>query len=398
MVETQAVTVATSDPKDPLASLDLDALLSNGARVRPQRIALSDGALEAPSALTFADLDAFVNRTAAAWLALGAVEGERVLIVAGARIAPLIAMLGALRAGLDAALLPEGCEPGALAHAAQSIGAVAICAEAQAGAHAYARLLEAGFQTETVRVLAGLGAEADGIAPLEKIAQECAPFERPAGLRKGEIVTFDDDGLACVHSQRTLAAAALDFVTRAGVLARLPILSTLAPARFAGLVAGPVAALVSGAPLVLHGPFNGAALIALVETLGPSHLIAPGAMLEPLARSGLLDGPRLASVTLLERCASGMGIEAHQRPILPDQARAMRAPMLIDLLAIGEQAAVAQPRQRNGAPAPMGASAHCLSLDGASIVAVSFERIAKSSGAANIVLSGAAVSGAERHV
>lgn len=379
-----------SRTRDPLAGFDLDSLLSGGARVRPQRIALSDGALDAPSALTFADLDAFVSRTAAAWQAMGVQEGERVLIVTGARVAPLIAMLGALRAGLDAAVLPDGCDSNALAHAAQAIGAVALCAEPEPGAHAFAKLLEAGFNTETVRVLAGLGAEADGIAPLDKIVQGCAPFNSAPGLRKGEIITFDDEGLPCVHSQRTLAAAALDFITRAAILARSPSLSTLAPARFAGLVAGPLAALVSGAPLVLHGPFNAAALVNLVDALGPSHLIAPGALLEPLSRSGLLDGPHLASVTLLERCATEARNEAHQRPMLPDRSRPLRGPNLIDLLAIGEQAAIAQARPRDGAPAPIGGAPHALSLDGASIVAIDFHRMPN----AHIALSGAAVSGA----
>jgi hypothetical protein len=395
-VETQTVT-PDSRTRDPLAGFDLDSLLSGGARMRPQRIALSDGALDAPSALTFADLDAFVSRTAAAWQVLGMQEGERVLIVSGARVAPLIALLGALRAGLDVALLPDGCDANALAQAAQAIGAVALCAEPEAGAHAFARLLEAGFQTETVRVLAGLDAEADGIAPLNKIAQNCAPFNRPPGLRKGDIITFDDEGLPCFHSQRTLAAAALDFITRAGILARSPILSTLAPTRFAGLIAGPLAALVSGAPLVLHGPFNAAALINLVDELGPSHLIAPGALLAPLALSGLLGGPRLTSITLLERCATEAGIEAHQRPMLPDSSRPLRGPILIDLLAIGEQAAIAQARQRDGAPAPMGASAHSLNLDGISLTAVSFQRLSDQDGARRIALSGAAVSGVNAH-
>ena len=45
-----------SRTRDPLAGFDLDSLLSGGARVRPQRIALSDGALDAPSALTFAQV------------------------------------------------------------------------------------------------------------------------------------------------------------------------------------------------------------------------------------------------------------------------------------------------------------------------------------------------------
>ena len=400
----------TPPVRDPLAGFDLDALLTNGARVRPQRIALSDGQLDAPSALTFADLDALVSRTAAAWVAVGAQAGECVLIIAGARTAPLVALLGALRAGLDVALLPEACEIATLVHAANSVNAIALCAERDAVGRGFTGLMNAGAQIETVRVLAGLGdftqaADADGIAPLELIAQQCATAPRAAvpqgaalnaaAVRKGAIVTFDDDGAACFHSQRTLAAAALDFITRAGVLARSPILSTLAPARFAGLIAGPIAALVSGAPLVLHGPFNGAILVALVDSLGPSHLIAPGALLGPLSDSGLLDGPRLASVTLMGRCASPHDMADHPRPLL---ARPTRGPALLDLLAIGEQAAIAQVRQRDGAPAPIGATTHALSIDGANITAVSFERNARSNGAANIVLSGAAVSGAENHV
>jgi hypothetical protein len=377
-----------------LSGYDLNTLLAGGARVRPQRIALSDGPLDAPSALTFADLDAFVSRAAAAWQALGAQTGECVLIATGARTAPLIALLGALRAGLDVALLPEACEIETLVHAGNCVNAVVLCAEADAIGRGFAGLMSAGAQIESVRVLAGLGdfgeaADADGIAPLELIAQQCAPVAHSTVARKGAIVTFDDNGAACFHSQRTLAAAALDFVTRAGVLAHSPILSTVAPARFAGLVAGPIAALVSGAPLVLHGPFNGAALIALVDSLGPSHLIAPGALLGPLSESGLLDGPRLASITLLERCVSPQDMAHHPRPVL---ARPTRGPALIDLLAVGEQAAIAQARQRDGAPAPMGATTHALSIDGANIIAVNFNQIA-----GDIVLSGAAVSGAENH-
>ena len=49
MVETQTVT-PDSRTRDPLAGFDLDSLLSGGARMRPQRIALSDGALDAPCA------------------------------------------------------------------------------------------------------------------------------------------------------------------------------------------------------------------------------------------------------------------------------------------------------------------------------------------------------------
>ena len=132
-----------------------------------------------------------------------------------------------------------------------------------------------------------------------------------------------------------------------------------------------------GAPLVLHGPFNGAILVALVDSLGPSHLIAPGALLGPLSESGLLDGPRLVSVTLMGRCASPHDMADHPRPLL---ARPTRGPALIDLLAIGEQAAIAQVRQRDGAPAPIGATTHALSIDGANITAVSFERNARSNG------------------
>ena len=104
-----------------------------------------------------------------------------------------------------------------------------------------------------------------------------------------------------VHRQQTLVAAALDLVTRARIGMRLPIVATIAPVTFAGLVAGPVAALLAGAPLLLHGPFAAAGFTALLERAGPAHLVAPAAMLPALRRAGLLDAETLASLILVSR-------------------------------------------------------------------------------------------------
>ncbi|HEY8579607.1 MAG TPA: hypothetical protein VIL72_06950, partial [Beijerinckiaceae bacterium] len=104
--------------------------------------------------------------------------------------------------------------------------------------------------------------------------------------------------------QRALVAAALDLVSRARIGMRTPIVTTIAPARIAGLVAGPIAGLMAGAPVALHGPFSGRAFAALLEDLAGAHLVVPGALLPALAAAGLYDQRVAASVLLLERCGS----------------------------------------------------------------------------------------------
>jgi hypothetical protein len=98
--------------------------------------------------------------------------------------------------------------------------------------------------------------------------------------------------------QQALVAAALELLSRAKIGMRDPILSTLAPVSFAGLAAGPYAALLAGCALHLHGPFDAAAFLATFETRAPTHLVAPVALAEALAADGPLGLNAISSLML----------------------------------------------------------------------------------------------------
>ncbi len=361
---------SASAARDPLAGFDLDTLLAGAARLRPGRMALSDGRLDDPRALTYGALEAKVSIIAGAWRELGVEAGERVLIIADSRPAPVIALLGALRARLDVALLTSAATGEDIAQFAQEVGAVALAGEPADEDDGLEDLLFAAASAQSVRLVASLGHAVDGAGAIEEAGG--TPVTHRTGGARARIITARSDGSPAVHDQRTLVAAALDFVTQARIGMRTPILTTLAPARFAGLVTGPVAGLMAGAPVVLHWPFHGPAFVDLLEGLGCTHLVAPGRLLGPLAAAGLVQPSVFASLTLLERCERAEDIAGIDSASVTLSGR---LPAIVDLIAVDEQDAVTEPRGPNGAPAPLAISTHTLTLDGQTIVAIELARI-----------------------
>ncbi|MDB5572054.1 MAG: hypothetical protein JWN93_3237 [Hyphomicrobiales bacterium] len=385
-----SLAAASGAARDPLAGFDLDTLLAGAARLRANRVALSDGALDGPGALTYAALEERVSAIAGAWRELGLAPGERVLIVADARPAPVIAMLGALRARLDVAMLTSGATADEIARFALSVDAAALAGEPLGADDGLEDLLRAAAQTDGVRLVASLGGAVDGAVTLDEAVG--APVAHRAGGTQARIVTARRDGTPVAHAQRTLVAAALDFVTQARIGMRTPILSTLSPARFAGLVAGPAAGLMAGAPVVLHGPFESGRFLDVLERLGGAHVVVPGRLLGPLGAANLMQQGLCASVALLERCDSPEGIGSVQRASPP---AARRLPPIVDLIAVDECAAFAEPRGPTGLPGPLAFQPHTLTLDGQTIVSIAFDR-ARRGGEDAIMVRGAAVSPLEQ--
>lgn len=70
------------------------------------------------------------------------------------------------------------------------------------------------------------------------------------------------------------------------------------------LVAGPLAALISGAPLHFLAPFEAARFLATLDALGRARLVAPSMLLPDLANAGLLTGDALLSVAALTHSAA----------------------------------------------------------------------------------------------
>jgi non-ribosomal peptide synthetase component F len=291
--------------KHPISAFSLDALTAGAAKLRPERLALTEaGPGTRTRALTYGEFDAQVRALAQQLLELGLAPGERILIVAGARTACVAATLAALAAGLEPLLVPVGLEGARLGEIARSAGCAAI-----AGPSAYGPLsledvlFEAAASSEIVRFVATLGpGQADG-------AIDLAPERlRPSGVQLPHLVearpclgTLNPQGEPLFHEQSALLAAALDLVGKAKIAASSNILSTLSPASFASFVSGPVASLLSGAPLALFGPFEAASFVALLDGLAPCHCVCPATILPDLQRAGLLRNDVLASIIAVRR-------------------------------------------------------------------------------------------------
>ncbi len=357
------------DHGDPLARLDFSSLISGAAKLRPDRIAFHDNN-DVSKSLTFAMLERRVAAMASAWRDLGLMPGERILIAATATPACIVAITGALRAGLDVAVAAPYLPAEELAEFATDTGAVALAAEPACGDLDLAsELLRTAARAERVRVVAALGnTKVDGAVPLDPLRAEGKAQEEAANgshSLHARIITRDITASCVFHRQRTIVAAALDFVTRAQIGTHIPLLSTILPASFAGLAMGPAASLIAGAPLILHGPFDSKALIAIIEAMHPVHLIAPAMLSEDFAAAGLIDPHYLASMVFLSRFKQMPA----DMPAEPPGGMVETTIPVIDLYAIGEIAAIAEPRLPGGARiAPLTAQ-HVLNLDGRDVVA-----------------------------
>jgi hypothetical protein len=386
LVEDQAVNIAQTieaadDRHDGFAPFSLDTLISGAARLRPDGLVFADRISPWPLGIAAA----YVGALARILADCGLRPGERIVLVGGAEVSVAIAAIAALRGGFVPALAPVNLDPAALAAYATAIDAAAI-----AGPATYDDLvpidicLTVAASVPSIRLVANFGAgEHDGTVDLGVGAMLRYAAQHPDfGVERGKrvvaepppIMTYDRRrGGPVQHRQATLIAAGLDFVARARIGRVTPILSTLPPVSAAGFVAGPCAALLSGAPLYLHGPFSEEDFLAARNQAESAHLILPAAVAGDFA--GIFDG--LASVVLLSRLRG----DAHYH--VPP---ALAAPCpVIDLYAVDETSVIAEPR-RHDTPVPPAFEPHYIGFEDSRILTVE-----KASAGDALAFTGAAV-------
>ncbi len=371
--------------RDPVAPYSLDTLVFGAARLRPAGIAFADRASTCPFGLVAAHVAALARIFADC----GLQPGERILLVGGAEVSIAVATIAALRGGFVPALAPVDLEPAALSAYADSIEAAAIVAPASYGdLTPLEACLMAAAGAPSIRVVANFGpGEHDGAVDLSTGAILRYAAQHPDfGLERGKplpvepppIITYDRRRARPVlHRQATLIAAGLDFVARARIGRITPILSTLPPVSAAGFIAGPCAALLSGAPLHLHGPFAEEDFLAARNQAESAHLILPVGLAGDFA--GIFDG--LASTVLVSRLSAGEAL------VLPPP---IDAPcQIVDLYAIDETSVIAEPR-RNHQPVPPAIEPHFIGFEDSRILTV--EKAVDADGA--LAFKGAAVTAA----
>ncbi len=370
---------------NPFAEFGLDTLLSGAARLRPETVALTDR----DETLSFAAFATRVTALGHLFAEHGLKPGERVILMGGAGNALVVALIAAIRAGLEPALAPVDLSAVELATYARGTGAVALIGTTSYGAHSPGdSYFLAAAAAAGVRLVATLGpGEMDGAVDLSADAIKRHSAQAfYTGLERGKLSTSTTahvftlrrggGGAPIMHKQSTLIAAGFDFISRAKIGRETAILSTLPPVRFAALVAGPVAALLSGAALHFDGPFESQAFLKACDRAGRAHLIAPCLFGSDFVQAGLTRN--LAGLTLV----SQMRLEGSLAlPVsLPAECP------VIDLYAFDEMAAVPEER-RGGSAQPPAREAHHVAFENAKILAV--KAYMDASGA--IDLSGAAV-------
>ena len=332
----------TSGKQDPLAGFDFAKLIASAAKLRPQRLALTDYGVDSAHALTFAELERAVLNSAALWRDARMPEGGCVLVVAGARVAPVVAVLGALHAGLDVALVPSHSRAHAIANVVRATGAMAICGEPANGDIDIAEeMFAAASLAGDIRLVATLGERpVDGALNIDIAGFKSKPLtQSPApSKRKSVIQTITNSGEIARHSQHGLMSVALDFIDAARIGMRLPILSTLSLASLAGIVAGPITGFMSGAPVILHGPFDSTRFGDLLAHNRQANIVVPSAVAAAIQEAGLIAHGDFAALVLLHRHdehaeVDGDAIAAAQAIFAPPDD--CKTP-IIDLHAFGE--------------------------------------------------------------
>ncbi|GAC1561768.1 MAG: hypothetical protein NVS2B5_26310 [Beijerinckiaceae bacterium] len=311
--------------KHPISNFSLDALTVGAAKLRPDRQALAEAGPGADSlALTYREFDRQVATLAHKFVELGLQPGERILLVTGARTACVVATIAAVSAGLEPVLAPIGLDATQLSAVAQESGCVALAGPVSYGALSLEDVLfEAAAASETIRLVATLGpGEADGAIDLAPSRLQADADMRPlaAPSQRPRIATLDPARQPIFHEQSALLAAGLDFVGKAEIGAGLPLISTLAPASLASLVTGPVASLLSGAPLTFFGPFDAAAFLALLDRAGIAHCVVPASILPDIEEAGLFRDAVLASVVGVARDDAVIALSVGDSPLVEVRA------------------------------------------------------------------------------
>ncbi len=344
-----------------IANMSLDSLLMRAERDRPDALLIRDDHAVSTAAL----LAARVRKLAAHLRLFDFAPGERILVVAGARIEPCVAMAALLRAGLEPALVP--CDLSAIELAAHARAASAV---ALIGPSAYGSLdlgetyLSAAAIAESIRMIGCQGPSSiDGAIDVSFAALDAMrdPSDRPPAPHSTEqnvvlpVTTFAGSRSApemVRHHQAALFAAALTLLEQARIDPSTLLLSTIPPATLAGLVAGPIAALIGASGLVLHGPFEARCFLALCDRAPGSHLVMPGDA-----------GPLFADKDLAANLASLILVSRHRAMAFTAPAATACVRPVIDLYAFGEDQVLSQRRPADGVARPPAAVVKPVSAD-----------------------------------
>jgi len=318
----------------------------------PNRATFTDGA---PRRLSFAEADRMVTAIAGRLHFMGLATDAIVGIQLPNTVENILAILGVMRAGMIAAPLPLLWRRADTIAALARIGCKALITCGHAGAFNHGQFaIRVAAEVFSIRYVCGFGADLpDGVVPLDDLftAEQLDAVPPPDRERQGNplahvaAITFDvgEGGIVPVaRNHLELLAGGLGVLLESRLAQDAVILSTLAPASFAGLCLTLLPWLLCGGTLLLHHPFDAPALIG--QWRGGEHcgaLVLPGPVAFRLAEADVFSrsGPAcvLASWRAPERLADS--------PLWRERDTA-----LVDVSIFGETGLIAARRGLNGQP------------------------------------------------
>lgn len=285
----------------PLTMFGFDALVAGAARLRPGRVAVRDLSLRGEGDVTHGALDRRIGAFRRHLQDLRFPPGSRVILCATPNGDGIVALTGVIAAGLEPVLAPLHLSQRALTEGARAASAIALIAPASfAGFDLEETLLGVAAGTPSIRLLGTLGQKTiDGAVDFTTASLDATTSETGAATERANekvsIGALNSDGALAFLEQGAFLGYGLDLVAKARISANAPIISLVSPGTIAGLVAGPLAALLSGAPLHFLAPFHASAFLAHLDEIGPARLVAPKAILPDLDRADLFASGALVS-------------------------------------------------------------------------------------------------------
>ncbi|HEX5509589.1 MAG TPA: class I adenylate-forming enzyme family protein [Pseudolabrys sp.] len=336
----------------------LDGLFRQAAMRHERAIALSDPpdrhriTSGLPHRLTYAEADNSVSAAAARLRELGLQTDAIVAMQLPNTAEAIITLLGILRAGMIAALLPLLWRKADIVRALSRINAKALITCSRIGTTAHGEVaMQVAAELFSIRHVCIFGDAPDGTVPLDDVFASAKIKTAPPVTRSGNpadhiaVITFDvaADGIVPVARSHTqLIAGGLGPVLEGCIEADATILTTTPIGSFAGVALSVMPWLLSGGTLALHHPFDLDSFSAQQRAFHCDAMVLPAALLAPLADAGYLAGCHIKTILALRR-----GPERLADAIPTNETS------LVDVVTFGESGLIATLREPHDGPLPL---------------------------------------------
>jgi acyl-CoA synthetase (AMP-forming)/AMP-acid ligase II len=312
----------------------------------PDRSRVTEGS---PRRLTFAETNRAISAIAARLRQLGLPTDAVIAIQLPNTVESVITLLGIIRAGMIAALLPLLWRKADIVRALRRINARAFITSSRIGTTSHGELAaQTAAELFSIRHVGVFGDAPDGSVPFDDLLhaekeEGVPPVNRSNPASHIAVITFDvtGDGIVPVarnHAQLIAGGLGPTFEGRIGRDAT--ILSTIPIGSFAGLSLSLMPWLLSGGTLVLHHPFDFHSYAAQLRAFHCDATVLPGPLLYSLADTGHLAGADVKTILALWRGPERLASAPPWR----------EAATLVDVAAFGEIGLIAALRPAGQAP------------------------------------------------